>query len=118
MFLSVAIYCLFMKFAFLYGLVRIQVKFDMMKDHWLFLGILYACGAAFLSYVFLFSWQVFDWPTWQVRLAGRLGVAPWQSWLGMLFLLSILYFWLMAKYDEGVIFWTVLLLGIPFVLYI
>jgi hypothetical protein len=65
---------------------------------------------AFLSYVFLLSWQEFPWPNWQVRFAGRLGVSPWQAFLGETLLLSTLYFWLMAKFDEGVIFWTLLLI--------
>ena len=54
-----------MKAVFLFSLVRIQVKFDTMKDHWLFLGVLYTAGVAFLSYVFLMSWQEFPWPPWQ-----------------------------------------------------
>ena len=118
MFLSVAIYYLGMKLAFFYILVRLQVKFDTLKDHWLFLGILYTAGVAFLSYVFLFSWAEFPWPSWQVRVAQNFGVSPWQAWLGETLLLYTLYFWLMAKFDEGVIFWTLLLLGIPLVWYI
>jgi hypothetical protein len=104
-----------MKAVFFFSLVRIQVKFDTMKDHWLFLGILYTGGVAFLSYVFLLSWQDFDWATWQLRVAANFGVTPWQAFLGETLVLSTLYFWLMAKFDEGVIFWTLLLLGIPLV---
>ena len=59
-----------MKAVFFFSLVRIQVKFETMKDHWLFLGILYTSGVAFLSYVFLMSWQEFPWADWQ-RRAGR-----------------------------------------------
>jgi hypothetical protein len=112
MFYYVAGYYLAMKAAFLFGLVRIQVKFETMKDHWLFLGVLYTLGVAFLSFVFLTSWQEFPWPAWQRRVAAVIGLSPWQSWLAQTFVLSTLYFWLMAKFDEGVIFWTLLLLGI------
>ena len=83
-----------------------------MKDHWLFLGILYTAGMAFLSYVFLLSWQKFPWASWQLQVARNFGILPWQAYLGEIFLLSTLYFWLMAKFDEGVIFWTLLLLGV------
>jgi hypothetical protein len=107
-----------MKLAFFYSLVRLQVKFDTLKDHWLFLGILYTAGVAFLSYVFLFSWQDFPWPGWQVQVARNFGVTPWQAWMVETLVLYTLYFRLMAKFDEGVIFWTLLLLGIPLVWYI
>jgi hypothetical protein len=118
MFLSLAVYYLFMKAVFFFSLVRIQVKFDTMRDHWLFLGLLYTGGVAFLSYVFLFSWQDFPWPSWQVRVAQNFGVSPWQAWLGETLVAYTLYFRLMAKFDEGVIFWTLLLLGIPLLWYV
>jgi hypothetical protein len=38
-------------------------------------------------------------------------VSPWVAWLGATFLLTTIYFKLMARFDEGVIFWTLLLLG-------
>jgi len=67
---------------------------------------------------FLFSWAEFPWPSWQVRVAQNFGVSPWQAWLGETLLLYTLYFWLMAKFDEGVIFWTLLLLGFPLLWYV
>jgi hypothetical protein len=118
MFVSVALYYIFMKVVFFYSLVRIQVKFDTMKDHWLFLGILFTGGTAFLAFVFLFSWQDFPWPGWQVRLAQNLGVKPWQAWIGEVLVAYTLYFRLLAKFDEGVIFWTLLLLGMPLLWYV
>ena len=71
MFYYVAGYYLVMKAVFFFSLVQIQVKFDTMKDHWLFLGILYSAGVAFLSYVFLMSWQEFPWPVLQWGKYGR-----------------------------------------------
>jgi hypothetical protein len=71
-----------------------------MKDHYVFLGVVYTLGIAFLSYVFLLSYQ----PAPDYR--------AWQIWLAKTLVLATLYFWLMAKFDEGVIFWTLLLLGI------
>jgi hypothetical protein len=99
MFATVLIYYYVIKAVFLFSLVRILVKFDTMKDHWLFLGVLYTSGIAFLSYVFIMAPQ--DVPDWR----------SWQIWLAKFFGLSTLYFWLLSKFDEGVIFWTVLLLG-------
>jgi hypothetical protein len=112
MLVSILSYYFFLKLFFFYSLVRIQIRFDTMKDHWLFLGILYTGGVAFLSYVFLLSWQNLSWAPWQNQVAQNFGVSPWVAWLGETFLLSTLYFWLMAKFDEGVIFWTLLLLGV------
>jgi hypothetical protein len=100
MFVSVLIYYYVIKTIFLFSLVRIQVQFETMKDHWLFLGVLYTAGIAFLSYVFVMAPQ--DFPNWRA----------WQIWLAWFFGLSTLYFYLLAKFDEGVIFWTVLLLGL------
>ena len=57
MFASVLIYYAVMKAIFLFSLVRIQVQFETMKDHWLFLGVLYTSGVAFLSYVFIMAPQ-------------------------------------------------------------
>jgi hypothetical protein len=99
MFVSVILYYYLMKAVFLFSLVRILVKFETMKDHWLFLGILYTAGITFLSYVFLMAPQ--DNPDWR----------SWQIWLAKFLGLSTLYFYLLSKFDEGVIFWTVLLLG-------
>jgi hypothetical protein len=114
---SVLIYYYFIKIVFFFSLVRSQIKFDTLKDHWLFLGILYTLAVAFLSYVFLVSWMPLNWASWQLQVAQKLGVSPWLAWLGETFLLSTLYFKLMARFDEGVIFWTLLLLGIPLTLF-
>ncbi len=112
MFLYVASYYLALKAVFFFSLVRIQVKFDLMKDHWLFLGILYTAGVAFLSYVFLFSWEKFQWAAWQLRVARNFGIEPEHAFVAETLIVSTLYFWLMSKFDEGVIFWTLLLLGL------
>lgn len=112
MFYYLASYYLAIKAVFFFSLVRIQVKFDTMKDHWLFLGILYTAGVVFLSYVFLFSWNKFQWADWQLRAARIVGLSPEQTFWAETLVLSTLYFWLMAKFDEGVIFWTLLLLGL------
>ncbi len=112
MFYYAAGYYLVIKAIFFFSLVRAQIKSDLLRDHWLFLGMVYTAAVAFLSYAFLMSWMDFPWADWQRALAARLGISPWQAFLGETLVLSSLYFKLMAKFDEGVIFWTLLLLGI------
>ncbi|WP_422926464.1 hypothetical protein [Singulisphaera sp. PoT] len=98
-------YFLFIKLVFFYSIVRVLVKFDPMKDHVVFLGVIYTAGVAFLSFIVQSSYQ------------HALNLGRWEMWLAETFVLSTFYFWLMAKYDEGVIFWTLLLLGIFVVLF-
>ncbi len=107
--------CFFLRVFFFYSLVRAQVKFDTLRDHWLFLGTLFTAATAFLNYVFIQSGGATQWPLLQLQIARNFGVTPWQAYLGETFLLTTLYFWLMARFDEGVIFWTLLLLGVPLV---
>jgi hypothetical protein len=110
------IYYLFIKITFFFSLVRAQVKADLLKDHFLFLGVVYTLAVAFLSYAFLVSWQgqnavpYRDW-AWEIQLSNAIRQTRWVTWLGETLILSTLYFKLMAKFDEGVIFWTLLLLG-------
>lgn len=112
MFLSALLYYYVFKVLFFFSLIRVQVKFETMKEHWLFLALAYTAGVAILSYVFLFSWQQFPWADWQLRAARAAGTTPEIAFLGETLLLSMLYFRLLARFDEGVIFWTLLLLGL------
>ena len=111
------VYYFFIKIVFFFSLVRSLIKFEPLQKHVLFLGILYTAGVAFISYVFLVSWQEIVWQSWQLRVARAAGVTPWVAWVGETFLLSTLYFRLICKFDEGVIFWTLLLLGFLVVLF-
>ena len=54
---TIFLYYFLIKITFFFSLVRAQVKYDLVKDHYLFLGILYTAGVAFLSFAFLVSWQ-------------------------------------------------------------
>ncbi len=107
------IYYFFIKIMFFYALVRAQIKSDLLKDHFLFLGVLYTAAVAFLSFAFLVSWQGQDMPrrALELQLSQALGLTPWVVWLCETLVLSTVYFKLMARFDEGVIFWTLLLLG-------
>jgi len=112
MFLSALLYYYVFKVMLFFSLVRIQVRFEAMKEHWLFLALLYTAGVALLSYVFLFSWQQFPWAEWQLRVARAAGTTPEIAFVGETLFLSTAYFRLLARFDEGVIFWTLLLLGL------
>jgi hypothetical protein len=113
-------YYFFIKIVFFFSLVRAQIKSDLLRDHFLFLAVLYTAAVAFLSYAFLVSWQgqdIVPGRAWEFQLSKATGQSQWVVWLGETLLLSTIYFKLMAKFDEGVIFWTLLLLGILVVLF-
>src|SRR5262245_55716768 len=87
------------KALFFFSLLRVFLKFDPLKDHYLFMAVLYTAGLTILYWVYFVSWR--QSADWQVT-----GV-----WLGKTLALSALYFWLLARFDEGVLFWTLLLAG-------
>ena len=111
---TVSIYYFFIKITFFFALVRAQVKYDLVKDHYLFLGILYTAAVAFLSLAFLVGLEGQNFPQryLEYRVSNALGVTLWKAWLIETLLLSSIYFKLMARFDEGVVFWTLLMLGI------
>jgi hypothetical protein len=116
---GISIYYFFIKIVFFFSLVRAQIKSDLLRDHYLFLAIVYTAAVAFLSYVFIVSWtgQTFFEGYLLLRVGQAVGVTPWVAWLGLTLILSAIYFKLLAKFDEGVVFWTLLLLGMPVVLF-
>ena len=59
---TIFLYYFLIKIGFFYSLVRAQVTYDLIKDHYLFLGVLYTAAVAFLSLAFLVSWQGQDFP--------------------------------------------------------
>jgi hypothetical protein len=119
MILGISIYYFFIKIVFFFSLVRAQIKSDLLRDHFLFLAIVYTAAVAFLSYAFIVSWKGQNFPEryLEFRVSQGVGVSPWIAWLGMTLILSAVYFKLMAKFDEGVVFWTLLLLGMVVVLF-
>jgi hypothetical protein len=119
MLFGISIYYFFIKIVFFFSLVRAQIKSDLLRDHFLFLAIFYTAAVAFLSLTFFVSWNGQDFPQryLELRVSRALGVTPWVAWLGMTLILSAVYFKLMAKFDEGVVFWTLLLLGMVVVMF-
>jgi len=110
MFLSPLIsgYYFGLKAVFFYGLVHSFVKFDPLQKHWIFLSLLYTAGIAFLSYVFLIAPGTAQyWGSWQA----------WWIWLGETAVIAAIYFKLLARFDEGILFWLLLIGGVGVVLF-
>jgi hypothetical protein len=87
------------KAAFLFGLVHSFVKFETLQKSWLFLGLLYAAGVALLSWVWLVA-------------PGRVETRPWQIWVGETAVIAVVYFKLLERFDEGPLFWMLLMAGL------
>ena len=101
----VEIYYYAMKFFIFFAIVRSLVKFEPLQRHVLFLGLLYTGIVTFLSYVFI---------------VGPMEIVPWgmwELWLAKTFLLATSYFWLLVRYDEGIVFWILIMLGVAVVLF-
>jgi hypothetical protein len=96
-------YCI--KGAFLAGLVQSFVKFDLLQKHWFFLSLLYTAGLTFLSWVFIMAPLAA--PDWR----------QWEIWLGMTFVFTAIYLLLLRRFDDGMLFWIVLLGGLAGLLY-
>ena len=93
---------LFVKFAFLFGLVRAAVRFEPLQERPFFMAALFTGGIAFLSVMML---GINDW-------------RRWEWWLARSFFLSWLYFWLLGRFeDAGLLWWVVLLAGLGLVWY-
>ena len=104
----------FLKFMIFFSIVKALVKFETLQDHFLFLGVLYTGLVAFISYVFILSTQPAAFQAdWLMQANQATGLSPWLCWLAATLVLSTLYFKLLSKFDEGILFWILLVLGIP-----
>jgi hypothetical protein len=68
------------------------------------LALLYTAGVGLLSWVFFVA-------------AGQVQTRPWEIWLAKTLAIAVVYFKLLEKFDEGWIFWTLILLGLLVVYY-
>lgn len=93
------VYYLAIKAVFLFGLVHSFVKFETLQRNWLFIALLYAAGVALLSWV----WLV---------LPGQYQTRPWLIWVAENAVISVIYFKLLERFDEGWIFWTLIMAGL------
>jgi hypothetical protein len=104
----------FLKLMLFFAIVKALVKFETLGDHFLFLGILYTSLIALISYVFVVSTHSSDFNAVWIRQINQMtGLSPWLIWLAATLLISTLYFKLLSKFDEGILFWILLILGIP-----
>jgi hypothetical protein len=108
----------FLKFMIFFAIVKALVRFETLQNHFLFLGVLYTSIVALISYVFVVSTD----PTafraaWLLQANHYTGVSPWLIWLGATLVLSTIYFKALSKFDEGIIFWILLIVGIPLALF-
>jgi hypothetical protein len=105
------------------------VKFEPLQKHALFLAALYTALIAFISYVFIMAPRQGVWPRqWEYILVKRLlggthtepavfGWRAWQAWLVETFLLTAFYLKLLRRFDEGPLFWIILVLGMGLIVF-
>jgi hypothetical protein len=126
----IEIYYYALKLAFFLGILKSYIKFDVLHKHPFFLAGLYTAGIALISFVFLLSHQqIVMWPReWENQLALRLiprqflspetlGWRAWQIWLVSTFFLMSIYLKLLARFEEGSMFWVILVLGLGLILF-
>ncbi len=98
-----AVYYIGIKAAFLFSLVHAFVKFEPLQKHWLFLGLLYTAGVVMLSWVwFVAPQEAPDYRAWQIFWL-KAGV------------IAVIYFKLLERFDEGWMFWTLIIAGLGLV---
>ncbi|GIW86652.1 MAG: hypothetical protein KatS3mg108_0976 [Isosphaeraceae bacterium] len=85
------------------SLIRVFIVAEPMRRHVLAMSFLYTLLVAFLSYVFLLS--QFEQPNYRL----------WQIWLGVNFVMTFIYFKLLTRFDESVLFWFILPLAVPII---
>lgn len=100
MFAGLAIIYLIMKGALFAALLKAHISSESLQEKpWLLAGI-YTVGVGVMSYFYL-------------NLEWASNPRFMQLWLGVSFVLSYLYYWLLAKFeDTWVVWWTVLILGL------
>ena len=87
------------KAAFFFGLVHSFVKFENLQKHWFSIALLYTAGLALLSWVWIIA-------------PGRSDVATWRNWLIASGVIAVIYFKLLERFDEGTLFWMLLMAGL------
>ena len=70
------------------------------QRHWIFFSGLYTAGIAALSWVFVLS------------INPAIASEVWKHWLLKTFLVAAIFFKLLAKFDEGCLFWAVFSAGL------
>jgi hypothetical protein len=92
-------YYIAIKAMFFYGLVHAFVKFETLQKSWFFIALIYTAGVALLSWI------------WMVA-PGRVELRSWQIWLAETGVIAVIYFKLLQRFDEGILFWVLLVAGL------
>lgn len=114
---SMVVYYFAIKLMFFFSLFKAQLRFATVRKHPLLLALIYSLVVAFLSMTMLPSPQDTSWAIWQLQLAAKLGISPWRAWVGETFVIATIYFWLLARFDEGILFFSLFLLGFLVILF-
>ncbi|MFO0960955.1 MAG: hypothetical protein U0800_26540 [Isosphaeraceae bacterium] len=125
------LYYIALKTLFLFALVKAFTAAEPLQKHWAALAALYTAALAFLSWVFILapntenpSWRYLE--LWVGNSLGLISPAQprptqvwraWMIWLAETFALAALYFRLLARFDEGLMFWVVLLAGLGLIIF-
>lgn len=124
------LYYFALKTLFLLALVKSLTQFEQLQKRGTFLAGLYTAALAFLSWVFILAPNKENpgWRSLEIELGRMVGLfsvkdpwpvqvqRAWLLWLGESFSLTSIYFGLMARFDEGALFWIILLGGMGFLL--
>lgn len=127
------LFYLALKLGLFMSLLRAFVKSEALQKHNFALAGIYTVVLAGLSWVFFIApqlgpQQVVVWRNWEMRLVTLLlpksesapqviGWRAWQLWLVVTFVLMAIYYRLLAKFDEGMLFWVILVLGLGMILF-
>ncbi len=119
MFASMAVVYILIKAAFLAGLIKAAVSSEDMGRRPLLLAAVYTLGIGALSFVF-FNPEVLSslHMPWPDRVIGSVAVDGRVFWLGTTFLITALYFWLLARFENaGMLWWSILLGGVLLIIW-
>lgn len=122
-----------LKIVLFMSILRAFIKFEPLQKYAIFLAVLYTAIVAGLSWVFFIAPQVslhrtLEWRGWEMRLvvlllpksqwsAASIGWRAWQLWLVETFLLMVVYLRLLAKFEDGTIYWVILIAGLGLILF-
>lgn len=104
MFTPILIVYIVIKGAYFATLLKAFVSSESLQEKPWLMAFLWTAGVGVLSYIYFV-------------MGGIISKEYWIHFLVMSFVLSFLYYWLLAKFEDvGVIYWTVLILGLGLII--
>lgn len=94
------LYYLGLKGLLIIALSRAIAMYEDFQKHWIFFSLLYTAGVGALSWVFVLS------------MNPQIPDEAWQHWLVKTFLVAAIYFKLLSRFDQGIMFWLIFPLGV------